>query len=46
MTLSTAPDGMQGLKLVEEIKPDLVFIDLKMPGIPGLEVLEQIHQSG
>jgi len=43
--VSTAPDGMQGLTLVENIKPDLVFIDLKMPGIPGLEVLEQIHNQ-
>src|SRR4030066_1357817 len=43
--VSTAPDGLQGLKLVEEIKPDLVFIDLKMPGMPGLEVLEQIHNQ-
>ena len=41
----TAPDGMQGLKLVEEIKPDIVFIDLKMPGIPGLDVLQQIHNQ-
>src|SRR4030043_1841873 len=41
----TAPDGMQGLKLVEENKPDIVFIDLKMPGIPGLDVLEQIHNQ-
>ena len=41
--ISTAPDGKQGLSLVDETKPDLVFIDLKMPGIPGLEVLEKIH---
>ncbi len=41
----TAPDGMQGLKLVEENKPDIVFIDLRMPGIPGLDVLEQIHNQ-
>ncbi|MFZ2098710.1 MAG: ATP-binding protein [Anaerolineales bacterium] len=41
----TAPDGMQGLKMVEEIKPDLVFVDLKMPGIPGLEVLEDIYKQ-
>lgn len=41
----TASDGSQGLKLVEQITPDLVFIDLKMPGIPGMEVLEQIHNQ-
>jgi len=29
---------------VNEFKPDLVFIDLKMPGIPGMEVLEKISE--
>jgi two-component system sensor histidine kinase/response regulator len=43
--ISTASDGMQGLSLVSAIKPDLVFIDLKMPGIPGLDVLEKIHNE-
>jgi DNA-binding NtrC family response regulator len=43
--VSTAPDGAKGLQLVEQNKPDLVFIDLKMPGIPGMEVLEQIHNQ-
>ena len=43
--IQTAPDGMTGLKLVEEYQPDLVFIDLKMPGIPGIEVLEKINES-
>jgi two-component system sensor histidine kinase/response regulator len=41
----TAPDGMQGIKLVEEVNPDLVFIDLKMPGLPGIEVLKKIHEQ-
>jgi two-component system sensor histidine kinase/response regulator len=43
--ISTAPDGLQGLALVDKVKPDLVFIDLKMPGIPGLEVLGKIHDQ-
>jgi two-component system sensor histidine kinase/response regulator len=43
--VSTASDGATGLKLVEETEPDLVFIDLKMPGIPGIEVLEKISES-
>jgi signal transduction histidine kinase len=41
--LATASDGTHGLKLVEEFQPDLVFVDLKMPGIPGLEVIDRIH---
>jgi len=42
--VQTAPDGASGLKLVDEFKPDLVFIDLKMPGMPGMEVLEKITE--
>ncbi|PIZ26437.1 MAG: hypothetical protein COY47_00510, partial [Chloroflexi bacterium CG_4_10_14_0_8_um_filter_57_5] len=41
--LATAMNGDQGLKLVSEFQPDLVFVDLKMPGISGFEVLERIR---
>jgi len=43
--VKTAQDGATGLKLVQDDQPDLVFIDLKMPGIPGIEVLEKITES-
>jgi len=38
----TASNGIKGIKLVEEFQPDIVFVDLKMPGISGMEVLDQI----
>jgi two-component system phosphate regulon sensor histidine kinase PhoR len=41
--VATASNGAQGLKLVEESPPDLIFVDLKMPGLSGFEVLERIH---
>jgi two-component system sensor histidine kinase/response regulator len=41
--MATASDGKHGLKLVQEFQPDLVFVDLKMPGMPGLEVIDRIH---
>jgi len=41
--LASASDGTAGLRLVEEFQPDLVFVDLKMPGISGFEVLEKIR---
>lgn len=41
--LATANDGAQGLELVGRFHPDLVFVDLKMPGISGFEVLEKIR---
>jgi signal transduction histidine kinase len=40
----TASSGSRGLDLVEERRPDLVVVDLKMPGISGFEVLERIEK--
>ncbi len=40
-----AEDGEKGLKIFNEIKPEIVFTDLKMPGMDGLEVLEKIRKS-
>lgn len=40
--LASASDGTAGLRLVEEFHPDLIFVDLKMPGISGFEVLEKV----
>lgn len=42
--LATAANGTLGLNLVQEFQPDLVFVDLKMPGISGFEVLDRIHE--
>ncbi|MES0361757.1 MAG: HAMP domain-containing sensor histidine kinase [Anaerolineales bacterium] len=39
--IQTAENGTLGLSLIEEYQPDLVFVDLKMPGISGFEVLER-----
>jgi signal transduction histidine kinase len=41
--IATARNGDLGLQLLEKFQPDLVFVDLKMPGISGFEVLEKIH---
>jgi two-component system response regulator AtoC len=38
----TARDGYEGLKLINQAQPNLVLLDIKMPGIDGLEVLEKI----
>lgn len=40
--IATASDGTKGLQQVKEYQPDLVFVDLKMPGISGFDVLDQI----
>ena len=40
----TARNGLLGLEMLEQEKPDLVFVDLKMPGISGMEVLEKVQE--
>ena len=42
--IRTAENGTLGLSLIEEYQPDLVFVDLKMPGISGFKVLERSQQ--
>ena len=42
--IATAPNGALGLELLKEFRPDIVYVDLKMPGISGFEVLEKIHE--
>jgi NarL family two-component system response regulator YdfI len=37
-----APDGETAVRLVEELLPDVVLMDLRMPGMDGLQAIEQI----
>lgn len=41
---AVANDGSHGLKLFEASLPRVVLVDLKMPGVDGLEVLDQISR--
>ena len=40
--VETANDGDSGLQKVRQIRPDLVLVDLKMPGMSGMELLGKI----
>ena len=38
----SAKDGLEGIRMVSKANPNLVLLDIKMPGMEGLEVLERI----
>ena len=41
----TTSVGQDGIKLARENKPDVVFVDLKMPGISGMDIIELISKD-
>lgn len=41
-----AEDGLSALKIVKEHHPDLVIIDIMMPGMDGIEFVKQARQDG
>ncbi|MEJ5239801.1 MAG: response regulator transcription factor [Anaerolineales bacterium] len=43
--VETATDGETGLKLFQEKQPDLIVLDLMLPGMDGLEVCQRIRQK-
>jgi YesN/AraC family two-component response regulator len=43
--IGEATDGEEAAESIRELKPDLVFLDVRMPGIDGFEVLEKSRES-
>jgi DNA-binding NarL/FixJ family response regulator len=39
-----AGDGLQGIQLVERLRPNVLVLDLMMPGVNGLEVTRQVSR--
>ena len=42
----TAGNGYEGLKLIEERSPDLVLLDIWMPDIDGISLLQEWAEAG
>ena len=42
--VASVGSGIEGLRLVDTLKPDIILLDMRMPGINGLEVLKQLKE--
>ena len=42
--IEEAAEGTAAIEAVERIKPDIIFLDIKMPGLSGIDVIAQIKE--
>src|SRR5579863_1807938 len=42
--IATASNGLEALKLIEDLEPDLVFMDVQMPGLDGMGVIRKLRE--
>jgi two-component system response regulator LytT len=44
--LAQAGNGVEALRVIEEYQPDMVMLDVQMPGLTGFEVARRVMQAG
>lgn len=45
MVIGEAPNGRKAIEMAGELKPDIIFMDIKMPGIDGVQAVKEIKSS-
>src|SRR5579859_5644669 len=43
--LATGRNGIEAVKLIENLEPDVVFLDVQMPGLDGLGVIQHLREK-
>src|ERR1700683_1073217 len=43
--VATASNGLEALKLIEDLEPDLVFLYVQMPGLAGMGVIRKLREK-
>jgi two-component system LytT family response regulator len=43
--VAEAADGRAAVQVIDDVRPDLVFLDIRLPGLSGLQVLERVRHA-
>lgn len=43
--IASAGDGEEGVRLAQELSPDIILLDMRMPGLGGLDVLSRLKEN-
>lgn len=46
IVIGSAANGVEGLKLIRRLAPDLAIVDIKMPQMDGLSMIERLREGG
>ena len=44
IVVGEANNGVDAIKVINEFKPDLIFLDIQMPGLTGFEILQHLNE--
>jgi two-component system, LytTR family, response regulator LytT len=44
--IATVSNGLEAVKLIADLEPDLVFLDVQMPGLDGMGVIGKLREQG
>jgi len=44
--IGTAHNGLQAVTMIQDLEPDVVFLDVQMPGLDGLAVINKLKEEG
>ncbi len=45
LVVAEAGNGIEAIRLVNELNPDVLLLDMEMPGMDGVEVARRLHSS-
>jgi two-component system, response regulator YesN len=45
MVIGEAPNGRKAIEMAGDLKPDIIFMDIKMPGIDGVQAVKEIKKT-